>query len=318
MVFFSGFIFDPTIISLLSWWLLVPLSYAIQSQWLFIGIERNVEVALCIVSSRLVAVILVVNLVNKPSDYILGPAIIGIFFLAGSVMTMIFAFTTLRLRLRWIPIHDIVYILKKRKHNILGGASVILYRELNVVLLNLVTANESAVAIYSLAEKLVKGLQASVRPLNQLYFTKIVHSIQYTTSTDWSSFKTILKLTYPQMFAMLGISIIAIFGYLVLENKLSLLHDMPNHSEIAVLVLTMIPATFFGIANYTFGTIGLNYLSAQQYYFYSLLSVGALSLITCLLLGYFFAEFGAAITFVISEATLFTFITHKYLVNSTC
>jgi PST family polysaccharide transporter len=306
-------LFAAELIWPLAWWLLLPLSHVLQSAWLFQGLERNAPIATAMVVSRVVCIALILWLVDGPDQYLLVPALVGSTALLGALGVVAYARGALGLRLCRVPVADIRALFRHGRTIFFGNASVFMYRDMNVVLLDAAGAGAPAVAAYSLAEKLVKGLQAAVRPLNLLFFPKALRAIRSLHRADLHALGILLRLTAPQILALLMIVVAMVAGWHVTADRLPLLRDLPDRAMIAILLALMIPAVFFGVANFMLGSIGLNHLAERRYMFVSLLAVGVLNLVACYGLARAFGGSGAALAFVLSEVVLAGLVVSRYL-----
>lgn len=305
---------EPIIADLLLLWLALPLSYAIQPSWLFQAIENNKMLAIFTVVSRLLSGLFVILLVKKPEDVILVPAFIGSFYLSSALASLAYARWWLHINFVKLPLHELFEIARQGKKIFIGNLSVVLYRDLNVVILGLAHGSDAAIAAYSIAEKLMKGLQATMRPLNQIYFPKTLKQLGSNRSADKSSLKDIMKNVYPQFQALAVIVFLMLIAYFYAIEFSQYKNDLPEHKQIFILSLLMLPAIFFGITNAMLGIAGLNFLGNRTYMYKSLLSMGGVNLILCYLLSLQFGEFGTAISLSIVEGLLLAAILKKYLV----
>lgn len=294
-------------------WMLIPLSFVFQPTWLFQGLETNIPLAVCNVASRLPVVPLIIVLVRSPLDYQRMPLIIGGLYLAGGVASFCYCLWVFHLKMSWVPARRVGELLASGKEIFLGNASVVLYRDLNVILIKLVGGTGVEIASYSIAEKVVKSIQAVTRPLNQLYFPRAIKATRNITSPNRQALRIIFKLTLPQL---LSLAVIALFlggSFIVFWQRIPAFRNVPNLWSIGMLVSLMIFSVFFGITNFMLGTAGLNYLNERLYYFKSIFAAGVFSVLLCLLLVSSFGQVGAAITFVAAEGFLTVLVVRKYI-----
>lgn len=303
---------DPMTGKLILVWMTVPLSYALQSTWLFQAIERNIVLAALTVTSRLCAAACLVAWVSDPTDVLLVPAIIGLCNLASAIASLIYAHVAVGVQIRRTKL---IVLLKHLQHGwpvFVGNMAVILYRDFNVVILGAMQNNAKAVAAYSIAEKLIKALQATMRPLNQIYFPKTLRELGGGKCADSSSFRTVLSYTYPQWLALTGVILVAGAVYLVGSDKFEVLGSVNEQCSIVVLLFPMLLGPYFGIANFMFGTAGLNQLGERTYLYRAIVATGVVNVIVCVLLSASIGALGAAFSFVLAEFLLFIAITFGY------
>jgi O-antigen/teichoic acid export membrane protein len=293
-------------------WLMVPLSYVLQSTWLFQAIERNIVIAALTVGSRLTAAIFLIVWVSEPEDVWLVPAILGLCSLASAIASLVYAHVALGVYIRRITINELKKYLRHGWPVFVGNMAVILYRDFNVVILGATQNNAEMVAAYSIAEKLIKALQATMRPLNQIYFPKTLRELGCGRNADASSFCTVLAHTYPQWMALTAVILMAGAVYIVGREHSEVIHLEAAHWKTVALLMPMLLAPYFGIANFMFGTAGLNQLGKRTYFYRAILATGVVSVIACGLLSAVIGAMGAAISFVLAEFMLFVAITYAY------
>src|SRR5438309_2156623 len=304
---------DEQLLPLTLCWLLVPLSYAVQSNWLFLGLERNAPVALFTLLSRAGAVALVLFLVRERSDYARVPLVIGLVYMAGAIGSLLYAQQRLGIRFVAVPRATLKQMLWSGKEIFASNMSVILYRDVNVIVLGALGGSGAGVAAYSMAEKIVKAIQASMRPLNQLFFLKALRIGRSAERPGPAVLRQLLRITWPQLAALVVVLAILAAGYLALGPTIPWLQRIKNVDHIAALVGLMSLVALLGIPNFLLGWAGLNVLSAQRYLFGAILATGLLSLASCVVLVLRLGENGAAICFVLAEALLLGLVVLRYL-----
>ena len=208
-----------------------------------------------------------------------------------------------------IDIKDIYY---DGKEIFLGNISVLLLRDFNILILGLFTNNAISISTYSIAEKVIKSLQASIRPLNQFFFPKGVFLIKNISTPNKKAFHLLSKISIPQLIVLGTIVSFLIVGYLLLGDKIAYIREYPNINLVIQLCTIMVFSVFIGVLNYMYGTVGLNHLESKGYYAKSIFFTGILSIVVAFLLISLFHEVGAAINFVLAEGILFYFIIIKY------
>lgn len=307
--------FAPALLHALAWWLLLPLSHIVQSAWMFQGLERNLPIAVATLLSRIGSIALILTLVDGSDAYLLVPAFIGSTALVGAFGLAAYVRWSLGIRLHRVSANALRSLFVDGGSIFFGNCSVFMYRDMNVVLLGASGAGATAVAAYSMAEKLVKGIQAMARPLNQFFFPKAVRAIRHMTCADRRALRTLAGLTWPQMAAVAALVLGLCIGWLLGADRLPMLRDLPERDHIGMLVLAMTPAIFVGISNFTLGSVGLNHLGNRRFLFLALLTVGLLNLAVCSLLAFKWGSGGAASAFVFSELLLAFLVVGRYLVR---
>lgn len=312
LVILSAWLLDRELLPLVLGWALVPLSYAIQPNWFFQGMEHNAPVAALILVSRVVAVGLILATVHTPADYILVPFAIGILYLAGAVGGVLYAMHRFGIRFVKVQSAHLKQMLWSGKEIFFGNLSVIAYRDANVLILGFLGASDAGIASYSMAEKFVKAIQAAARPLNQIYFPKALRLAQAASAPTKKIFWDLLRLTLPQI-GVLATGVLFLVAVSVgIGERVPQLRRIENADQIIFLVILMSGATFFGVSNFMFGSAGLNALGERRYLLQALIGTGLLNLILTSMLVVLTGVLGAAIGFILAEALLFIAITRKY------
>jgi O-antigen/teichoic acid export membrane protein len=302
---------EPVTFQLLLGWSLFPLAYILQSSWFFQGIERNVAPAIVVGVSRLGCLALLWVLVKEPADFARAPLIIGASYTAAGLVMLGVAVGVHRVCLMPPSLARAGGLLRSGKAIFIGNLSVALYRDSNVLVLNHIS-NGPVVAAYSVAEKAVKVFQAAARPLNQLAFPRVIRALRDIDTPSPRAFWTVLRYTTPQL-ALLTAGVAAASTVLVTHREWILqVMGIADASEILSLVAIMSVSVFLGVANFMFGTSGLNHLGCRLYLAHSILLTGVASLACSVALVYALGVYGAAIAFVLAEAILFSLIARAY------
>lgn len=305
-------LFDKQLIAPAIWWSLIPLSYAIQPSWLFQGLERNAPLAVITVLSRISILILVLFMVNNEQDYILVPLTIGSFYLVGAVFSLLYALHVYEIRFVRVPSAQLKAMLWSGKEVFMGNLSVILYRDVNVMILGVLGSPAAGIAAYSMAEKFVKAIQASIRPLNQLFFPKALGLTKTAGTPGRQVFTALLKITWPQVLVLAVLIIALNLTYMYIGSQISWIQRIDNADYVVHLTLIMSAAAVIGVCNFMFGSAGLNSLGERRYYFLAMLSAGLISLALNILLVYVLGSVGAAIGFVLGELMLVVLVVKRY------
>jgi PST family polysaccharide transporter len=195
----------------------------------------------------------------------------------------------------------------------MGNIAVTLYRDVNTLLLSMIGAGTSVVSIYSLAEKITKGIQAGMRPLTQLFFPKILRALANHPAADIQTVRLLFPMLFPQLVFLCGsvITLLVFWIYLVPPEFKSA--RWPLHESILFLCFLMLPAAFLGIINFVLGSAGLNFLGHKRYIRNGIVITGFINIVLCLILSKVAGATGAAISFSLAEAILLFVIASKYL-----
>jgi len=311
LLFASPFL-EKELLLLLLFWMLIPLSYIFQSFWFFQGIEENAPMAVITLLSRVACAFFVKIAIRSPSDYYLVPAIIGTCYISGGLLSFWMAKAKYKLEIHLPHKAVITNAFSSGKEIFVGNMSVMLFRDMNVLIISSLGGSAVAVATYSMAEKLIKCLQAVARPLNQLFYPKVIKMLKSHRKPNIDVFKQILRLTFPQL-----ASITALIGcmpvcYFLYSDIFPYIKNYPQREQIAILVMIMCVSILFGISNFMFGVAGLNHLGEKLYLTKSIFIVGVSNLVYCMVLYSVLGVIGAATAFVSSEVLLFVLIAKRY------
>lgn len=298
---------------LLALWLLVPLGHVFHGYWFYQATERNVPAAVITLLSRLVTLAIVFGLVRGPGDAVLIPLAVGGPFVIAGLVSALYLVLVRRIPIGRVPLSTILDGLRRGKEVFAGNVAVSLYREMNVVILGIVGVGATGISAYALIEKSIKMLQAVTRPLNQFFFPKVLRALSNEARPSRGVSRLIARYTLPQLGAVLALIVLIpiIYGTAaIVFPRLCVLSDLP---DVDVMAAIMAPAMLLGIANFMFGTAGLNTLGQRGYLFLAIVVTGVASVAMCFGLGIMFGAIGAAISFVLAEAMLFVFVLRRYL-----
>ena len=307
---------NPALTPIVVAWCLVPLSFALSPNWLFQGLQDNGALATANVTSRGLAMVLVLTLVREPDQVILVPMIIGGCYRLGALASLAAGMQKHGLHLVVPRMTALIDLLKTGRHVFLGNLSTIIYKDINPLLLGILGASSGALAAYSMAEKLAKALQAAIRPLNQHYFP---HAIKLAT-TRWppravlvdmlrlsaiqQAVLLVMILTSGIVYALFGAQILSAIGGQALLPAVGLFFVMSI-------------ASLFGVANFMLGTAGLNAMGETRYVLLALVGTGIVSLLAGSVLILLWDDAGAAISFVLGEVILLALLLAGYLKRPT-
>ncbi len=297
---------------LLAGWLLVPLGQVFHSYWFYQGVESNVPPALLTLTARLSSLTIVVLCVHSSADRVIVPLAVGVPFALAGFGSLLYMIRAFRLQIHWTGRDRILDYLASGRRIFTGTAAVMLYREVNVILISLAGVPATAISSYSLAEKSIKMVQAVTRPLTQITFPKVLRALHGHARPDPKTARIIGRYTVPQIALVAATISVLWLGFDHLADIFPSLARFKELPQIGLLLAIVVPAPLFGIANFMLGSAGLNFLNAQQYYLRAILVTGLVSLTACLVLSSFLGAVGAAICFVGAELTLFLMVVNRY------
>lgn len=312
VVLCSYFFVSETFFILLLTWMLYPLSFIFQSSYFYLALEKNFDLAIVVVLSRILCLGLIYYFINESSNNILIPIIIGGTYFIGGIVSFLVAIYKYKITLLKVNKKEIKQILLEGKEIFLGNISVLLFRDFNVLLLGMLTQNSIAISSYSIAEKIIKSLQASIRPLNQFFFPKGVKLLKGYTDPNRRIFFLIGKVTIIQLLALLFIVTSLSLSLYLFKDSFVTLRDYPNINLIISFCSIMVGSIFFGVMNFMYGTLGLNHLNGKKYFAFSIFLTGIISVTLSFFLIRIIDGYGAAISFIAAELVLFIFVVKRY------
>lgn len=308
-------VFDEKLIVLSIGWTLVSLSYAVQPNWLCQGLEFNFPVALTNVISRLGAFITIFLCIKEMSDFVYVPYILGTWYFSGSIISLLFVSKFLGFRFVVPNLSNIIGQIKMGRTIFLSNIGTAIYRDTGILLLGYFGVSGAGISSFSIADKLVRALQASVRPINQFSFPLAVRIAKEENKLSKRLIFKLLKLILPQELILLcAISMICLLWFAATHYEISI-GEISNLSQIANLTIIMSIGTLFGISNYILGSAGLNVLNKRKALFKSIIFVGCLSVVLNVIGIRIFEEKSTAVVFVLSEFVLFICIILQYVKN---
>ncbi len=297
------------------YWLFIPLGHIFQCAYFYIYKQSNFILAMATVTNRIVALIAIFMFVNEPEDVALVPLIIGVSYFLGGLFAFMFIIFYWKISLKVFSFSAVWFGLKDGLSYFISNSSVLLYRDLNILILSVVFKDPEAISIYALAEKIVKSTQAIFRPLSQFYLPKALLALVEYSKPNKHTAKVLWAFTINQLilFSFLYVSLISV----VFIFKLPLINIVGSDVyDALVFSLPMMSMIYFGISNYMFGMVGLNALGEDRTLAVYILLTGLCNLCLCSFLGWLFGATGAAFCFVISEIVIFIFIARKYVMRA--
>ena len=144
---------------------------ALFPTWLFLGMERMVNISVINLSIRLLVVVGIFILVKRPEDYIWFAGLNSIGALIAGIVGMIWAFYVFPLSPVCPSCREIFQSLKEGWMLFLSIASLSLYSVGNSFVLGMLT-NPAVVGYYSAGEKITRAIQGLVGPITQAAYPR--------------------------------------------------------------------------------------------------------------------------------------------------
>lgn len=311
LILISGFFINQINLFLMLIWLMFPLSYIFQNSYFYLGYQNNFPLAVSVFFSRIICFLLIYYLLNKNSSVYLAPLLIGLSFMVSGLFSFIYILIKHKIKLSLPNYKELKYQIIEGKEIFFGNISVLLFKDINVLIVSLITKDTNLISSYSIAEKIVKSLQASLRPINQFFYPKGLILINNIKETNNKAFNKIFSVTKIQLTLIFFIISSFFLGVNYLQDY-ELFSFLEYNKNIISLIGIMIFSIFFGVLNFMYGTLGLNHLGQKRYFAMSIFLTGLVSFVTLLIFTKYFSIYGTAANYVLSEIILLFFILYKF------
>lgn len=296
-------------------WVLVPLSYAIQPNWFYQAHERNLPLAVVSFVSRAFLLIYVVLMMPDTLGAVWIPAIIGAAFISGAVASLMYCIVAYGLVFTRPPLVRIMHYLWTGKEIFLSNFSVSFYRDSNVLIMEMLSLRSELIALYSLAEKFIKVVQAACRPLNQLFYPRVMLVAKSVAHPSVAYLSALVPLVWPQLAALTCIWMLIVAGAVIVFDPMLLGLTPDAYRTLLGALMGMGIATYFGVCNFMLGAAGLNAVGYNKTFLSLVLGTGILSLTVNVILISVLGFWGAVIAFGMSEGILLCLILGTFLNN---
>lgn len=277
--------------------------------WLYQGMERMRYITYVNVVSKLLFTLLIFLVVKEAEDYryIILLNSLG-FLLAGAVSTII-AFKQFGMKLTLPRFAGIMTQLREGSSIFGSTLSIELYKNSNVIILKFFMG-EYYVGIYSVAERIIKGIRSAATPVSQALFPHFGRKFaQHSLSENISSLN---RASCYLGLMLLGFMLIT----LLCAHYISALFGGEAFEDTVPLMYLLSPVIVLGGLNYVLGFVGLVNLGYQRRFFYFVMSSGIISVLFLIICVRWMGMYAAAIAMTLSELVLFVncviFLWSKY------
>lgn len=287
-------------------WVLFISGHILHSSWFFQVKNKNLYPSIITLLSRLLFLIAILTLINNELDYKLSVLLIGCSYFFSGTGCMLYSILLLKKRPRLVSKKSGIQLLLSGKEVVTGNLFVTLFRGSNTLILSFF-ANDLAVSIYALAEKIIKGIQAMVRPINELMYPIFLRATNIDMDRK-SYLKILMKFSAPQLI----FSIINITLLILLFDIIAKAINVGDSKQLLTLILIMSPAVLFGIMNSMFGSAGLNYIGKKAEFARMIIITGIITFVLSIGLIFLYKQHGAATSYLLGELLLFYQIITEY------
>jgi PST family polysaccharide transporter len=304
LLILSSVVVNKQQVMLICIWLMVPLGYILQSSYFFVATENNLVPALITLVVKLFFLGVLFIYVNKESTACFVSIIIGLSYVVAGLVSLLYIIFRYDVKKACYGGSYCLKYLKEDAPVFYGNISVVFYKEFNLLMLGFMHVSSIAIATYSIASKIITCFQASIRPLNQYFYPKIINRLGSVNYNVGRVFKLALAKTTVQIIIILVIGLCAL---VLLKLNYALVAALLHNIDLGSLLLNiyiMFFATVFGAANFMFGSCGLNALVYKKAYAKILISIAVVNVLTGFLLVHFFGAYGAPVNFLLAEVFL--------------
>lgn len=262
-------------------------------QWYFQGLERLREVAATQAVAKLVAAACIITLVHARDDRVIAAVILSAPQLLAVAAALVLRKPLAPERFHRPSMREIRQALGRSGHLFAASISTTLYLHTNTFVLGLMRGPE-AVALYSLANRLISAMQALVTPVAQALFPRASLLFAENRAQAWHLLKRVAWVLVPGVaLASLALAIFAPTAVKLLGGS-SFADVVPVLRTMAIVPVLVTAATL--LAQTVMVNIGL---SRQLFRIY--LTVGLLNLALLPALIHVYDAQGAALALVIAE-----------------
>lgn len=277
--------------------------------WLYQGMEKMRYITYVNVLSKMLFTVLIFIVVKESDDYRYIILLNSLGFLLAGIVSTIIAFKQFGMKLSVPTLNGIKSQLKEGSAIFGSTLSIELYKNSNVILLKFFMG-EYYVGIYSVAERIIKGIRSAATPISHALFPhfgrKFVGQSLYTNVNLLGKASRYLGL---MLFALMLVTVLcahyicALFGGEAFEDTVPLMYILS-------------PVIVLGGLNYVLGFVGLVNLGYQKRFFYYVMTSGILSVTFLVMCVHWWGMYAAAIAMTLSELILFVncviFLWNKY------
>lgn len=273
--------------------------------WLFQGMERMKFLTIVNATAKILFTLLVLVLITRQEDYLYILLINSTGFLLAAVVSQWLVRSQFHLQPAIPALSDVKCELRDGFTLFSTTIGMTLYRNLNILILNYFVSSAS-VAVYGIAEKIIKACQSLVNPIAQALFPNL--SYRFSHNSMQQNIVTLRKLS-----GYIGVLLLAATTIISLCVPLFPLIFGEEFKEAIPLTYVMLPVFFFGCMNFVLGFSGLVNLNKQKYFLFAVIASGTLSIIILLTGSPFFGIKAAAWAMNISEISLFMLCLYKLI-----
>jgi PST family polysaccharide transporter len=264
--------------------------------WFFQGMEKMKYITFLNILAKVIFTVAIFVFVKKASDYLYVPLLNSLGFIIAGILGLWIVFKDFEVSFKVPSLEILKHHLKDGFPLFLSIASIPLFNDTNIVVIGIFTDN-TAVAIYTLAARIVGVLIATQSPLVNAIFPWVSKEIKIDPMNTISKLNKIRNLG-----SLIYFAILTMIGLLSIWFIPFIFGDTFKQSVYPFIIMLYVPLIVF-IAN-IFGNQLLINLGKNKLYSIALISAGSLNLILIIPFVILLKENGAAISRLVSEIFL--------------
>lgn len=288
---------------------ILPVGSVLNPHWLMIGLDKVAIVSVAMLICRGISLLLLTIFIPNNNDIQLA---CGIMF-SPPIIVGISIWVYLRivdgLRIEKLNFLNGVNELAEAKETFMATSVSSLFRLSNPLILGAVS-DAVHVAIYSLAEKIVKIAQEAIKPIVLTRYAKLSIIAADGDSDEIGKYITnTLKLAFIISIAVAMSCVIMVYPVVEYVG----VDDKENALKYAIFIMT--PAILFGAGSMILGAFALVPLKHEKALLKAILITGLINAILSPVLCYTYDSKGAAISFLLSELILLMLLVNFHRVT---
>jgi len=278
---------------------------ALLPVWFFQGMERMKYITYLDLLSKVLFTLAIFIFVQRKEDYYIVPVLTSIGSIGAGLISFFIINKEFDVRIRSVGIAKIRMYLIDGWDIFISRIFSSLYKNTNVIVLGVLT-NNTIVGYYSIAQRLIKAMQAMQDVVGNTLFPFLTKKYDKNKRRFFDITRKYLILIITLYF----ISFIAIFLY---SNQLVILVTGSKNDQIFLNLKILSFVLILGGMNYYFGILGLVTMNYKKDFSQFIIITGIVNIITSIIFVTIFQDLGASLAAVISEVVLLALITRKIL-----
>ncbi len=279
--------------------------------WFFQGMEKMRYITLLNMTGKFIFTIAIFIFIKKQEDFIYVPLISSLGSIVPGIVSLWIVYNGFKVKFILPKLESLNYQLKEGWHIFVSTAAISLYTTSNTVILGFFT-NNIFVGYYSAAEKITNTIQKLMGPISQSTYP-------YVNKLADQSKESALKFLRKTLVLMGGFSFILSIGIFIFADLIVniILGNQFHESIIVLRILAFLPF-IIGLSN-VFGVQTMLTFNMKEAFSRILISGGIINILLALLLVPFFKHIGTAVSVLITEifvtTYMFLFLSSKRLIS---